>query len=173
MIDSDFGTTPKGRRAITRIGGWSGDEFNVLITYMIFSVSSPRQLGVKDTNGCTNENTSEGVFRVLESFDGQRCLKRVHLAEMTKVNFESCEHTLALQTCEPQPLRAIVRVIPPRSSCPPCFGFSTACAKRMAPAQVPHIGFVLVYSLSGCKSPARFAKRAIVVDSAERKERVR
>ena len=47
-----------------------------------------------------------------------------------------------------------------------------ACARRIAPAQVPQTGLVLVNSLSGCRSPPDLARNAIVVDSAERQNRV-
>lgn len=130
-------------------------------------------IGVIDTYGRTDEDAGESIMRVLQSFNSQWCLKRVDLNKYDpKVNFELCDYTLARRTCGPQPLRATVRVIPLNSSCPPFFGFSTACARRIAPAQVPQIGFVLVNSLSGCRSPASLARRAIVVDSAACKKRV-
>jgi len=69
-------------------------------------------------------------------------------------------------TCEPHPLRAIVIDMPPRSSWPPFFAFSTACERRMAPAHVPHTGFVFTNSLRGSKTPESRASKAMVVLSA-------
>jgi len=51
----------------------------------------------------------------------------------------------------------------PSNSCPPFFAPSTACERRIAPAQVPHIGLVFTNSLSGSRTPERRARSAIVV----------
>jgi len=69
-------------------------------------------------------------------------------------------------TCEPHPLRAIVIDIAPRSSWPPFFAFSTACESRMAPAHVPHTGFVFTKFLRGSSTPDSRASNAMVVLSA-------
>ena len=66
-------------------------------------------------------------------------------------------------TCEPQPLRAMVIDIPPRSSCPPFFEFSTFWESRIAPAQVPQTGFLFTKSLNGPRRPEMRANKAIVV----------
>jgi len=70
-------------------------------------------------------------------------------------------------TCEPQPLRAMVIDIPPRSSCPPFFGFSTFLESKIAPAQVPQTGFLVTKSLSGPRRPEIRANKAIVVLSKQ------
>lgn len=70
-------------------------------------------------------------------------------------------------TCEPHPFRATVTDMAESNSCPPFFAFSTDCARRMAPAQVPQMGFVFANSRRGSNTPASRAKRAMVVDSEE------
>lgn len=68
-------------------------------------------------------------------------------------------------TCDPQPLRAIEMLIPPNSSWPPFFAFSTFRESRIAPAQVPHTGFRVRNSLRGSSNPDKRARSAMVVDS--------
>jgi len=51
----------------------------------------------------------------------------------------------------------------PSNSCPPFFAPSTACERRIAPAQVPHTGLAFTNSLSGSRTPERRARSAIVV----------
>ena len=69
-------------------------------------------------------------------------------------------------TCEPKPFRSMATEMPPRSSWPPFFAFSMERARRIAPAHVPHTGFVFRNSRMGSSRPARRARSAIVVDSA-------
>ena len=73
-----------------------------------------------------------------------------------------------IQTCEPHPFRAMVMDIPPSSSWPPFFAFSTAWDSRIAPAPVPQTGLTLTNSFNGSESPARRASSAMVVLSARR-----
>jgi hypothetical protein len=68
-------------------------------------------------------------------------------------------------TCDPQPFLIVVTETPPKSSCPPFFGFDTACERSIAPAQVPHTAFVLTNSRRGSINPDRRASSAMVVDS--------
>ena len=68
-----------------------------------------------------------------------------------------------VRTWDPQPFRAIVMDMAPSNSCPPFFAPSTACERRIAPAQVPHTGLVFTNSLSGSRTPERRARSAIVV----------
>ena len=68
-------------------------------------------------------------------------------------------------TCDPQPFLIVVTETPPKSSCPPFFGFDTACESSIAPAQVPHTAFVLTNSRRGSINPDRRASNAMVVDS--------
>lgn len=68
-------------------------------------------------------------------------------------------------TCEPQPFLSTVIDIPPNNSCPPFLALTTACASRIAPAQVPHTGLRVMNSRRGSRRPERRARKAIVVDS--------
>lgn len=68
-------------------------------------------------------------------------------------------------TWDPKPLRSMATEMPPSSSWPPFFAPSIVRARRIAPAQVPQMGFVFRNSRIGSSSPAKRARSAIVVDS--------
>jgi hypothetical protein len=85
-----------------------------------------------------------------------------------KKSQDDYQEDVRIPTCEPHPLRAIVIDIPPRSSWPPFFAFSTACERRMAPAHVPHTDFVFTNSRRGSKTPESRASNAMVVLSASK-----
>lgn len=121
-----------------------------------------------------DENPHEGYIGVSKAAYLKRGLKRFNLCARVKVNTVSSFAPNKRAgggnddvTCDPQPFLIVVTETPPKSSCPPFFGFDTACERSIAPAQVPHTAFVLTNSRRGSINPDRRASSAMVVDSGE------